>query len=123
VPHEDVLDLYAATDLLAYPRISTRTTRITTPLKPVEAMAMGKPVVVSDLPAMRELVKPGETGLVFCAGDSDDLARVAGELLADPERCERIGQRARQDVLENRQWSKLVEGYLPIYEAAREAVR
>lgn len=122
VPHEDVLDLYAASDLLAYPRISTRTTRITTPLKPVEAMAMGKPVVVSDLPAMRELVKPDETGLVFRAGDFDDLARVAGGLLADPERCEKIGQQAREEVMETRQWGKLVERYLPIYEAARRLV-
>ncbi len=123
VPHEEVLDLYAAADLLAYPRISTRTTRITTPLKPVEAMAMGKPVVVSDLPAMRELVKPGETGLVFHAGDPDDLARVAGSLLADPDQCQRIGLSARREVLENRQWSKLVKSYLPIYEAAREVLR
>ncbi|HMA92289.1 MAG TPA: glycosyltransferase [Polyangiaceae bacterium] len=123
VPHQDVFDLYAAADVLAYPRISTRTTRITTPLKPVEAMAMEKPVVVSDLPAMRELVRADETGLLFRHGDCDDLARALAELLGNPERCERIGQQARAHVLEARQWGRLVERYIPIYEQARASMQ
>lgn len=121
VPHQDVFDLYAAADVFAYPRISTRTTRITTPLKPVEAMAMQKPVVVSDLPAMRELVRPDETGLLFRHGDCADLARALAELLSNPERCEQMGQQARKHVLEARQWGKLVERYVPIYEQVRSS--
>jgi PEP-CTERM/exosortase A-associated glycosyltransferase len=122
VAHEQVLDIYAQADVLVYPRVSTRTTRITTPLKPLEAMAMGKPVIVSDLPAMRELVRPGETGLVFRAGDSDDLALTIGKLLADQELSARIGRAAREQVMAEREWGTVVERYLPIYEQALRAV-
>ncbi len=122
VPHEEVLEIYALADVLVYPRISTRTTRITTPLKPVEAMAMGKPVIVSDLAAMRELVRPGETGLLFRPGDSDDLAETIAGLLGDEARCGRIGRQAREHVLAVRQWDKLVARYLPIYQQAQRAL-
>lgn len=121
VPHDQVYDIYAMATVLVYPRISTRTTRSTTPLKPLEAMAMGKPIIVSDLPAMRELVRPGETGLSFHAGDSDDLARKMAELLTDPALAETLGQKARQQVIAERQWSNLVARYLPIYEGVRRA--
>ena len=54
VPHDDVQGLYSIADLMVYPRKSTRTTELTTPLKPLEAMAMAKPVLISDVNAMLE---------------------------------------------------------------------
>jgi PEP-CTERM/exosortase A-associated glycosyltransferase len=118
VPHAEVLDLYAAADLFVYPRILTRTTALTTPLKPLEAMAMARPVMVSDVGAMLELVKHGETGLVFKAGDSSDLARGAAEILGDPARQRAMGEAARNWVVSERQWPVLIKRYGPIYEAA-----
>ncbi|HVY62520.1 MAG TPA: glycosyltransferase, partial [Planctomycetota bacterium] len=116
VPHAEVVDLYALADLLVYPRILTRTTALTTPLKPLEAMAMGRAVLVSDVPAMRELVRPGVTGLAFRAGDVDDLAREATRALEDGALAARLGAAARDWVLAERQWSTLVPGYGAIYE-------
>ncbi len=117
VPHDEVKTLYTIPELFVYPRNLTRTTAITTPLKPLEAMATGKPVLVSNVGAMLELVKPGETGSVFRAGDQQDLADKAIEILADPARQEAMGQAARRYVEAERQWPKIVAKYTGIYAA------
>ncbi|PIE19943.1 MAG: glycosyltransferase WbuB [Proteobacteria bacterium] len=117
VPHTEVKSLYAIPELFVYPRILTRTTAITTPLKPLEAMATGKPVLVSDVGAMLELVKPGETGNVFEAGSARDLAEKAIDVLHDPERQQAMGKAARAFVEAERQWPHLVASYRAIYDA------
>ncbi len=120
VPHEEVADLYSIADCVVYPRILTRTTSLTTPLKPLEAMAMGKAVAVSDLPPMKELVRDGETGLTFAAGDESALAQVCIRLLDDTGFRQGLGRAAREFVVAERQWSGLVRRYRWTYE---EAVR
>lgn len=119
VPHEEVASLYAAADLLVYPRVLTRTTALTTPLKPLEAMAMRKPVLVSDVPAMAELVQPGVTGLSFRAGDREELARRVVELLKDADLRDRLGLGGREWIERERQWPRLVREYRRVY-ACRE---
>jgi PEP-CTERM/exosortase A-associated glycosyltransferase len=118
LPHHEVKEAYALADLMVYPRLMTRTTAITTPLKPLEAMAMGKPVIVSDVPAMHELVRPGETGLLFRAGDRADLADKCALVLSEPARCDELGRCARNWVLAERQWPMLVARYGAIYASA-----
>lgn len=117
IPHADVRQMYALADVLAYPRTWTRTTASTTPLKPLEAMAMAKAVIVSDVPAMRELVRDRYTGLVFKAGDDNELAVKVCELLRDKALRERLGARARTAVVRERQWPHLVSQYVPLYQA------
>ncbi|WP_437318392.1 glycosyltransferase [Sorangium sp. So ce385] len=123
VPHDEVFNIYAMASLLVYPRIRTRTTALTTPLKPLEAMSMARPVMVSDVPAMGELVRYGETGFVFKAGDSADLTRRCVEALKDPERLDRVGKSAREWILKERQWPTLLSRYPAIYEQAIAARR
>lgn len=118
VPHNEVFDIYAMASLMAYPRIRTRTTELTTPLKPLEAMSMERPVIVSDVPAMGELVRHGETGLVFRAGDSDDLARQCISVLNNPTRLLELGRSARAFILKERYWPSLLSRYQSIYEQA-----
>lgn len=115
VPHDQVKQLYSLADLMVYPRILTRTTALTTPLKPVEAMAMGKPVLVSDVPAMRELVHPGLTGATFQAGDLQSLASTCIKLLQDPELRARMGRSALEWVRQEREWRHLISHYSEIY--------
>lgn len=116
VPHHEVGALYRQADVLVYPRIHTRTTSLTTPLKPLEGMAMGKAVVVSDLPAMRELVRVGETGLAFPPGNARALADVLIRLLKEPNTRSQLGAAARVQVANERRWSTLVSRYPEIYE-------
>lgn len=117
VPHNVVKNLYSIPELFVYPRVLTRTTALTTPLKPLEAMATGKPVLVSNVGAMLELVRPGETGMVFEAGNAEDFAEKAIHVLEDPARQESMGQAARRYVEEERQWPKIIAKYPSIYGA------
>lgn len=118
VPHSEVQDMYSVVDLMVYPRISTRTTELTTPLKPLEAMALEVPVMLSNTQAMCELVKSGETGFTFQAGNPQDLAETCVRALSDKEQCLAMAQKARTYVQEERHWPTIVESYRDIYEAA-----
>lgn len=119
LPHSEVRDAYGAADLMVYPRILSRTTSITTPLKPLEAMAMGKAVLSSDVPALQELVKPGVSGELFAAGRVDDLVRQCVALLSDDGRRRALGRSARDFVTKERQWSTLISRYLDVYRTIR----
>ena len=89
-PRLDVPDLLAGSDLLVFPSIIPHFAR---PV--IEAAAMAKPVVASDLGGVRELVVHGETGLLIPPGNPDALASAVIELLANPARRKKMGGRAR----------------------------
>jgi glycosyltransferase involved in cell wall biosynthesis len=112
--------LYGLADVLCYPRERRRITELTTPLKPLEAMSMAKPVVVSDVGGLRELVSDQATGLFFRAGDVDDLVRVLGQLCRDGDLRRRLGERARAEMIRRRSWSTITRRYQGVYEAAAE---
>lgn len=63
-------------------------------LSVLEAFAAGKPVVASNIGALPELVKDGQTGLLARPGDAADLAAKMGWMFAHPEDCERMGRAA-----------------------------
>jgi PEP-CTERM/exosortase A-associated glycosyltransferase len=120
LPHAMTSGVYAMADVVAYPRRLTRTTALTTPLKPLEAMAMGRAVVSSDVPAMRELVRDGETGVTFSAGQQEGLARGCVRLLEDAVLRRALGGRARAWAVGHRRWDALVGRYHGIYEQLAE---
>jgi glycosyltransferase involved in cell wall biosynthesis len=116
VPHDDVVRYYSIIDVFVVPRTASRVSQLVTPLKPYEAMAMERTVVVSDLPALREMVSPGETGMLFRAEDSADLADVLRGLLDDPALRLRLGRQGREWVLANRTWAANGRLYRELYE-------
>ena len=115
VPHEEVLAYYALMDVFVVPRTAEITSQLVTPLKPYEAMAAGKAVVVSRTEALQEMVIEGETGVSFEPEDAGDLARVVGELWDDPDRRRRLGARACEWVREHRTWEANASRYLELY--------
>jgi glycogen synthase len=118
VAAEEVERLYSAMDVLAYPRRSLRVTELVTPLKPLEAMAMEKAVIGSDVGGIRELIQDGVTGLLHRAGDTGDLAAKIARLADDPGLRSALGRQARAWVSEERHWKHLVPRYVPVYETA-----
>jgi len=81
----------------------------------LEAFLLGKPVIASDLGAYPELVRPGETGLLFEPGNPDDLAAKIEALLSDPGRAEAMGRAARalavRDYGEDLHYRRLMDVY------------
>jgi len=114
VPHGEVGAYYGAMDLLVYPRPSTPLTDMVTPLKPLEAMAAGKPVLASDVAGHRELIRHEFNGLLFQAGDADALAAGLDAALRRSD-LPAISSRARQWVLDERTWQSSVARYQPVY--------
>jgi PEP-CTERM/exosortase A-associated glycosyltransferase len=115
VPHGEVGGYYSIIDVLVYPRIRSRLLELVTPLKPLEAMSMEKPVIGSDVGGIKELIEDGRNGLLFKADDADDLARVAERLLADPAAMRAMGKGAREYVRSERSWSNLIEAHRKTY--------
>lgn len=123
VPHAEVRRFYAAANVVVYPRRSTRATELVTPLKPLEAMAMGKAIVASDVGGLRELLADGETARLFSAGSAAALAEAIIELLGDDSLRSRLGETARRVACEHRDWHIIVPRYRDVYAAATASAR
>ncbi len=121
IPHTEVPAAYAACDALVLPRKSIRLTELVTPLKPLEAMALNTPVIASDVGGHRELVRDGETGLLFPAGDPKALADRILALARDPDRAARLVKQGKRWVLAERTWRRNGEIYRGVYGKSWEA--
>ncbi|HEY0782042.1 MAG TPA: glycosyltransferase, partial [Thermoanaerobaculia bacterium] len=88
------------------------------PLKILESMAAGVPVVASDLPAVRELIDDRVDGRLTRAGRPSELARTLRVLLEEREERRAMGERARQKVEQHYTWTSLGERLRGVYRAA-----
>jgi PEP-CTERM/exosortase A-associated glycosyltransferase len=118
VPQERVRDFYSLLDVFVLPRRRIRLTELVTPLKPLEAMAMGIPVLASDIGGHAELVSDGETGLLFKAESPESLVEQAGRLARDRDLRAQLSSAGRRWVETERSWERIVARYLPVYEGA-----
>jgi len=117
VPHAEVDRYYSLVDVFCYPRRPMRLTDLVTPLKPLEAMAQGRLVLASDVGGHRELIRHGETGMLFRAGDSAALAEAIVKLFGSRESWPALRDNGRRFVEEERAWSRSVGNYAPVYDA------
>ncbi|MCL2656747.1 MAG: glycosyltransferase, exosortase A system-associated [Betaproteobacteria bacterium] len=122
VPHADVQRYYDLIDVLAYPRHPMRLTELVTPLKPLEAMAQKQIFVASDVGGHRELIRDGETGILFKAGDAAALADALVRLLADRSIWPHLREAGRLFVEQERTWRNSVGRYRNIYSSLVPAV-
>ena len=101
--------------------MSTSIPELVTPLKPLEAMAAGIPVLASDVGGLAELIDHGSTGLLFRADDAAAFLREAINLASDSALRARLGASAREHVRSERTWDRVVSGYPTIYGLAPAA--
>jgi len=106
VPFADVPSYYSLIDVIALPRYSETVTEIVSPIKPFEAMAMGKCVVVSNVGALAEIVQDGVTGMIFEQNNPTALKDALLPLLSDVSQRERLGSGAKKWVVQNRSWNE-----------------
>ncbi|MGA3202986.1 MAG: glycosyltransferase [Bryobacteraceae bacterium] len=117
VPHSEIEQYYGALDCLVYPRRSTRLTELVTPLKPLEAMAMNRAVIASDVGGHRELIEHDRTGWLFSNDDEAALGRSMIALAGSNGSLARIAANGHEFVSRERTWDGVSLKYLSIYDA------
>jgi PEP-CTERM/exosortase A-associated glycosyltransferase len=115
VPHAEIAGYYSVMDLLVYPRLRNRTTELTTPLKPLEALAMRKAVLGSNVGGLKEILADGKVGAMFEAGSSESLAQALISLLTNPAERERLATTGYEYALRERAWDSVVLRYRDLY--------
>lgn len=110
-------EVYGDLDVFCLPRLDLPVTRLVPPLKPIEAMALGLPVVASDLAPLRELVG-ADRGVLVAPGEPAAWARALSGL-AGPEgesRRRALGDAARTWVAETRTWPTAAATYARVHD-------
>jgi len=121
IDHAEIDRYYSLIDVFVVPRRQDHASDYVTPLKPYEALALKRAVIVSDRPSLREIVGDGEErGLIHRSEDPDHLAVRIAELLDDPARRLRLGDVGRHWVLSERVWRQNALRYREIYASVRD---
>lgn len=92
----DMPGVYAAMDIFVLPSLNEGL-----PMTILEAMAASRPVVATRVGAIPSVIKDGENGLLVDPRDTDGLRNAIASLLADPNLCRRMGERAHDWVSAN----------------------
>jgi glycosyltransferase involved in cell wall biosynthesis len=111
VAHDALPPYYAALDVLALPSSPPESFGMVL----VEAAACGKPVVASNIPGVRSVVKDGETGLLVLEGDIDDLAHKLDLLLSDSTLRDSMGEVGYAHAQAHYTWSAIAERLEALY--------
>lgn len=114
VPNEDLPNYYAATDIFVLPSVSRLEAF---GIVALEAMASSVPVIVSDIPGVRDVIVEGKHGLLAEPMNSENLAGKIRTLIENPDMAERMGKNGRKRVEERFTWSKVAEEIEGVYES------
>jgi glycosyltransferase involved in cell wall biosynthesis len=116
VPFEEVRKYYSVFDICPFPRNDAEVCRYVPPLKVLEAMAMEKPVIVSNVPPLLEIIQDNHTGLVCKADDIKSLANAIKTLCDDTSFAQNLAYNAREWVCKHRDIKDLGKVYHEIYQ-------
>ena len=90
------------------------------PVSILEAMAMGKPVVASNIPGVSETVTDGKTGLLV-TNDAEDISRSLIKMLDDPPFAQSLAENGRKDAIENHTWDSVASNLIKILNECMDA--
>ncbi len=116
VPHDEVQNYYSLVDIAPFPRKPYLVCEAVSPLKPFEALAMKKAVIVSSCAALTEIINDGHTGLVFEKGNVEDFANKLAELIHKPKLREKLGEVGYNWVLSERTWKVVSKKVIDLYD-------
>jgi phosphatidylinositol alpha-mannosyltransferase len=111
VSEEDKVRVLHSVDVFCSPNTGGESFGIVT----AEAMAAGLPIVASDIPAFLDILRNGQAGELFAAGDAGDLARVTARLLDDPA-CRAKLSVAALEAVADYDWGTVARNVLSVYE-------
>jgi glycosyltransferase involved in cell wall biosynthesis len=118
VPHHEVPALIAEADICLAPLgLNDRNvTQGACPIKVLEYMAAGRPLLASNLPIVRELAREDVDALLFSPNDPDDLARQVLTLLNDFDLSKRLAESASKRALTKFTWHESQKKLGKVYE-------
>lgn len=102
-------EMFSAADVALYPFDDTLVNRCKCPVKLIDLLAAGVPVVGEAAGQIREYISHNETGMLVASGDVDAFARSVVELLCDAEKRARLGACAAATMTREYGWEKLAE--------------
>jgi phosphatidyl-myo-inositol alpha-mannosyltransferase len=111
VSEEDKIRLLHSVDVFCSPNTGGESFGIVT----AEAMAAGVPIVASDIPAFRDVLRDGQAGELFTTGDPASLASAAARLLDDPARRAELSV-AALDAVAAYDWGIVARDVFSVYE-------
>lgn len=114
VSSDEISKAYDQVDVIINPRIKSYLTDTVTPLKPLEAMAYQKLVLVSDVGGMKELVKNEFNGIVFKSDSYKEIKNVIQEVIKRND-LDKIIENGYRYIKEERSWKVNVKKYYSIY--------
>jgi len=115
IPFDDVPRFLAAADVVAVPQRATSDTVGQVPAKLVDAMAMARPIVATEVSMIPEMLEG--CGVVVPPEDPSALAKAIGGLLADPSRAAELGRQARQRCIAQYSFTSARATLFPLIEA------
>lgn len=104
VSKDKVINYYSTIDLCVYPRKPLPVTEMVSPVKPLEAMLLKVPILMSDVDALKEISGDGRYSQLFSKGDIVDLEKKMLYSHANPRYVEKISKSAYDWVLNSRTW-------------------
>ena len=117
LPHHEVPALIAASDICLAPLgLNDRNvTQGACPIKVLEYMASSRPLIASNMPIVRELVREDLDALLFSPNDSEDLARQVLRLLDDYDLSKRLADSATERALTKFTWHEAQKKLIKVY--------
>lgn len=106
ISYSEVLQLIEQSDVCLCPLSDTKVKRYNYPIKIYEYLALEKPVVATNLPAIASIIRHGENGLLVEPNDPDSMANMVLDLYQNVELQKKLASNARKSIMEY-EWEKI----------------
>ena len=116
VNHEQINEYYSLIDVVVVPRLDYEVCEIVPSLKPLEAMAMRKIVLCSDVGPSRELIEGNSNGILFKKNDKESLDQNLKNIIDNYDNLSNLGLRAKKWTNDNRNWNNYAKEISKIYQ-------
>ena len=117
-PHHEIARLLAAADVAVAPYRMIEDAKFQgSPMKLFEYMAVGLPVIASDLGQIGEVIRDRVNGVLVPAGDARALAGAMRTVIGDPGLRAQLGREARKDAIARYSWKQYISRLAGLYES------
>lgn len=115
IPNEQMPSLLRMVDIVVIPSVDVGGVKEGSSLAVLEAMAVAKPVVASNVGGLSEIILDGKTGLLVPPRDAGAIARAIMSLYRDKQIASELGRNSRESILRERTWQQIAARYFYIY--------